>query len=318
MIQVERLSKRYGTVKAVDRLTFEVGRGEIVGLLGPNGAGKTTTMRMLTTYLPPTSGRASLAGHDILDEPLEVRRRVGYLPENVPLYTEMRVREFLTFRAKLKDIPRSRRRAAIDEVIARCALGEVEDRVLGHLSKGYRQRVGLAEAMVHDPDILILDEPTAGLDPIQIREVRALIRELGDRHTILLSTHIMSEVEAVCGRVIIIARGRIAVDDRLDRLQAESTIVLEARGPAEAMRAALETVAGVERATITSRDGDFAAFEVQPRDGADIREALGLRLVQNGWPLRQLDLRRSTLEDRFIQAVAHEARLADGEVVEAV
>src|SRR5215217_4760269 len=227
MIEVERLSKRYGSFKAVDRVSFSVGRGEIVGLLGPNGAGKTTTMRMLTSFLPPTSGRAALAGHDVLDEPLEVRRNVGYLPENVPLYTEMRVREYLSYRAKLKDVPYARRRAAI---------GEVEARILGQLSKGYRQRVGLAEAMIHDPDILILDEPTAGLDPIQIREVRALIRELGDRHTILLSTHIMSEVEAVCGRVIIIAQGKIAVDERLDRLRTESTIVLQARGPADAIR----------------------------------------------------------------------------------
>src|SRR4051794_23340623 len=170
MIEVDRLSKRYGTSKAVDRVSFSVGRGEIVGLLGPNGAGKTTTMRMLTTFLPPTSGRASLAGNDVLDAPLEVRRRVGYLPENVPLYPEMRVREYLTYRAKLKDVPRARRRAAIDEVVGRCQLVDVEHRILGHLSRGYRQRVGLAEAMVHDPDILILDEPTAGLDPIQIRE----------------------------------------------------------------------------------------------------------------------------------------------------
>ena len=213
MIQVQRLSKRYGATLAVDDISFAVGRGEIVGLLGPNGAGKTTTMRILTTFLAPTSGRAALAGHDVLDEPLEVRRRVGYLPENVPLYHEMRVREYVTFRAKLKDVPRSKRRAAVDGVLARCQLTDVEHRVLGHLSKGYRQRVGLAEAMVHDPDILILDEPTAGLDPIQVREVRALIRELGDRHTILLSTHIMQEVEAVCSRVIIIARGRIALDD---------------------------------------------------------------------------------------------------------
>jgi ABC-2 type transport system ATP-binding protein len=311
MIQVERLSKRYGPVKAVDRVTFSVGRGEIVGLLGPNGAGKTTTMRILTTYLPPTSGRASLAGHDILDEPLEVRRRVGYLPENVPLYTEMRVREYLTYRAKLKDVPRSKRRAAIDEVIARCRLGDVEERILGHLSKGYRQRVGLAESMVHDPDILILDEPTAGLDPIQIREVRALIRELGDRHTILLSTHIMSEVEAVCGRVIIIARGEIALDDRLDRLQTESIIVLEARGPSDAVRRGIETVPGVAKAVSTGQDGDFAAFEVHTRDGADLRVELAQKLAQNGWPLRQLDLRRTTLEDRFIQAVTRDSLAID-------
>jgi len=313
MIQVERLSKRYGSIKAVDRLTFAVGRGEIVGLLGPNGAGKTTTMRMLTTFLPPTSGRAVLSGHDVLDESLEVRRKVGYLPENVPLYHEMRVREYLTFRAKLKDVPRPRRRAEIARVIARCQLGEVEDRILGQLSKGYRQRVGLAEAMVRDPDILILDEPTAGLDPIQIREVRALIRELGDRHTILLSTHVMTEVEAVCGRVIIIAQGRIALDDRLDRLQAENAIAVEARGPAEAIRAVLEKVPGAEKVILTGRDGDHAAFKVQARGGADLREEMATRLFQNGWPVRRLDLKRTTLEDRFIQAVAQEELAADAE-----
>src|SRR4051794_26577160 len=186
MIQVERLSKRYGAVRAIQGLSFAVGRGEVVGLLGPNGAGKTTTMRILTTFLAPTSGRAVVAGHDVLDAPLEVRRHVGYLPENAPLYPEMRVREYLQFRAKLKDVPRPRRRAAIDEAIRRCRLGEVVERVVGHLSRGFRQRVGLAEALVHDPEVLVLDEPTAGLDPIQIQEVRGLIRELGQRHTILL------------------------------------------------------------------------------------------------------------------------------------
>ncbi|WP_406700600.1 ATP-binding cassette domain-containing protein [Singulisphaera sp. Ch08] len=314
MIQVDRLTKRYGSFKAVDGVTFSVGRGEIVGLLGPNGAGKTTTMRMLTTFLGPTSGRATLAGHDMLDEPLEVRRHVGYLPENVPLYLEMRVREYLLYRAKLKDVPRSRRRAAINEVIARCRLGDVEERILGQLSKGYRQRVGLAEAMVHDPDILILDEPTAGLDPIQIREVRALIRELGNRHTILLSTHIMSEVEAVCGRVIIIAKGKIAVDDRLDRLRSESTIVIEARGPADAIRRGLETVPGVEHVVQRKLEGDHAAFEIHTKNGADLREELAQRVIQNGWPLRQLDIRRTTLEDRFIQAVTRETISAEAEL----
>jgi ABC-2 type transport system ATP-binding protein len=312
MIRVERLTKRYGALRAVDRVSFEVGRGEIVGLLGPNGAGKTTTMRMLTTFLPPTSGRATLGGHDVLDEPLEVRRRVGYLPENVPLYPEMRVREYLTFRAKLKDVPRSRRRAAVDEVVERTQLGEVEYRVLGHLSKGFRQRVGLAEAMVHDPDILILDEPTAGLDPIQIREARALIRELGDRHTILLSTHIMSEVEAVCGRVIIIARGRIAEDAPLERLETGGTIVIEARGPAEPILAALRGAPGVERASLTRHDGEFAEVEVHARGKADLREALGQRLAEGGWPLRRLDLDRVTLEDRFIQAVSRADLLDNG------
>ena len=234
MIDVVGLSKRYHATQAVDRLTFGVDRGEIVGFLGPNGAGKTTTMRMLTTFLTPTSGRASLAGFDVLDAPLEVRRHVGYLPEGVPLYPEMRVREYLSFRAQLKDIPRGRRRSAIDRVLERCNLADVERRVLGHLSKGYRQRVGLADAMVHDPDILILDEPTSGLDPIQIREVRSLIRELGDQHTILLSTHIMSEVEAVCGRVVMIVGGRIAFDQSLDNLQATEHHRHRGQGPGAA------------------------------------------------------------------------------------
>jgi ABC-2 type transport system ATP-binding protein len=312
MIQVVRLSRRFGSFKAVDGLGFEVGKGEIVGLLGPNGAGKTTTMRMLTTYLSPTSGRASLAGFDVLDEPLEVRRRVGYLPENVPLYVEMRVREFLRFRARLKDVPRSRLRRAVGEVIDRCRLEEVEDRIIGQLSRGFRQRVGLAEALVHDPPILILDEPTSGLDPLQILEVRKLIRELGDRHTVLLSTHILPEVEAICGRVIIIARGRIAVDDRLENLRRDTTIVLEARGPAEAIGAAIKTLPGVERVRLDHEDGEHAGFQVHTRGDRDLREAVCLKLTSNGWPLRQLDLRRSSLEERFIQAVAQDT-LADAQ-----
>jgi ABC-2 type transport system ATP-binding protein len=310
MIQVDRLSRRFGSFLAVDRVSFGVGKGEIVGLLGPNGAGKTTTMRMLTTYLTPTSGRARLAGHDVLDDSLLVRRSVGYLPENVPLYGEMRVREFLRFRARLKDVPRSFLRRAVAEVVARCRLQEVENRIIGQLSRGFRQRVGLAEALVHDPPILILDEPTAGLDPLQILEVRALIRELGDRHTVLLSTHILPEVEAVCGRVIIIARGRIALDDRLEDLRRDTAIVLEARGPAEAIRAALQTVPGVERVVQASQDGGHAGFQVHTRGDRDLREAVGLKLSTNGWPLRQLDLRRSSLEERFVQAVTQDT-LAD-------
>ena len=313
MIQVDRLSKRFGSFKAVEGVRFDVGRGEIVGLLGPNGAGKTTTMRMLTTYLSPTSGRASLAGHDVLDEPLEVRRKVGYLPENVPLYPEMRVSEYLRYRCRLKDVPRSERRRAIGEVVSRCRLGEVEHRIIGQLSRGFRQRVGLAEAMVHDPEILILDEPTAGLDPLQIREVRDLIRELGERHTILLSTHILSEVEAVCGRVIIIARGRIALDDQLANLRRQGAITLEARGPAEPIRAALQTIPGVERVVLARRDGEHACFEVQTRGSQDLREAISHKLVSNGWPLRQLDLRRSSLEERFTQAVTQDT-LADAQL----
>jgi ABC-2 type transport system ATP-binding protein len=306
MIEVERLTKRFGSILAVDRIGFAVGRGEIVGLLGPNGAGKTTTMRMLTTYVAPTSGRAELMGHDVLDQPLEVRRNIGYLPENVPLYLEMRVVEYLKYRAQLKEVPRRRRRRSIAEVMVKCGLGAVENRVLGHLSKGYRQRVGLADAMLHDPPVLILDEPTAGLDPIQIREVRSLIRELGDRHTILLSTHIMSEVEAICGRVIIIARGTIALDERLDRLQTDPAIILEARGSAESIREILRAVPGVERVALLTSDDEYASFEVTTKDGIDLRETLGRRLASNGRPLRHLDLRHNSLEDRFVQAVTRE------------
>ena len=311
MIQVDRLTKRYGSLRAVDRLSFTVGRGEIVGFLGPNGAGKTTSMRMLTTYLAPTSGRASLAGFDVLDAPLDVRRHVGYMPESVPLYTEMRVREFLDFRARLKDVPRSKRRAAIGFVLDRCRLREVEDRVIGHLSKGYRQRVGLAESMVHDPDILILDEPTAGLDPLQIREVRALIRELGDRHTILLSTHIMQEVEAVCGRVLMIVRGRIAIDERVDRLHEGRAIELEVRGPADSVRKAIETTAGVARAVVRSEQDGLVVLEVGPKGEADPREAIARRVIEGGWGLLRLERRRSTLEDRFVEAV-RDAAVAAG------
>ena len=307
MIKVDRLSKRFGSYKAVDDVSFEVGTGEIVGLLGPNGAGKTTTMRMLTTYLTPTSGRANLAGHDVLDEPLEVRRKLGYLPESVPLYGEMRVREFLRFRAKLKDVPRSGLRRAVSEVVARCGLDQVENRIVGQLSRGYRQRVGLAEALLHDPPILILDEPTSGLDPIQILEVRSLIRELGARHTILLSTHILPEVEAVCSRVIIIARGKIAVDERLDELRRDSAIVVEAKGPVDMIRGALQTVPGVDRVVTDHQDGSYAEFRVQTRDGRDLREAVGQKLASGGWALRRLDLWRSSLEERFIQAVNREA-----------
>jgi ABC-2 type transport system ATP-binding protein len=312
MIHVERLSKRFGSYNAVDCVSFDVDGRQIVGLLGPNGAGKTTTMRILTTYLSATSGRASLAGHDVLDEPLAVRRKVGYLPESVPLYPEMRVSEYLRFRARLKDVPRSKRRRAIGEVISRCRLGEVENRIIGQLSRGFRQRVGLAESMVHDPEILILDEPTAGLDPLQIREVRELIRELATEHTILLSTHILPEVEAVCARVIIIVRGRIALDDRLANLQSQGAITLEARGPSDQIRAALQTIPGVQRALLAGRDGDHACFEIQTRDAADLREAISHKLVTNGWPLRQLDLRRSSLEERFTQVVTQDT-LADAQ-----
>jgi ABC-2 type transport system ATP-binding protein len=307
MIQVERLCKRFGSVDAVARLSFQVGKGEIVGLLGPNGAGKTTTMRILTSYLAPTSGRAVLAGHDVLADPLGVRRSIGYLPENVPLYPEMRVLEYLRFRCRLKDVPRSRRRVAVAEAVERCGLGDVEDRILGHLSRGYRQRVGLAEALLHRPEILILDEPTSGLDPLQILGVRSLIRELGEQHTILVSTHIMPEVEAVCRRVIILARGRIVVDEPLGSLRREPVVLVEARGPVDSIRNVLLSIDGVRTVTAQTAERGLASFLVASRGDIDLREPICRRLTQNGWMLRTLELRRSSLEERFVEAVTGSA-----------
>ncbi|MDG3003707.1 ABC transporter ATP-binding protein [Paludisphaera mucosa] len=304
MIEVHRLSKSYGPVQALDRISFALGRGEVAGLLGPNGAGKTTTMRILTTYLAPTSGRAVLCGRDVLDEPLEVRRNVGYLPENVPLYGEMRVRELLEFRARLKDVPRSKRRHSVSGAIARCGLGEVENRPVGKLSRGFRQRVGLADAIVHDPPILILDEPTAGMDPIQVREVRSLVRELGERHTVLLSTHIMSEVEAVCSRVVIIAQGRIALDAPVAELRSDAALLVEARGPAEAIRKLLMAVPGVASVRIAGDRDGVASLELGLKPGEDPREVIAMRVAANGWPLRGLETRRRSLEERFVEAVS--------------
>jgi gliding motility-associated transport system ATP-binding protein len=304
MIEVHRLTKSYGSIRAVRGIDFSVGRGEIVGLLGPNGAGKTTTMRMLTTFLTPSSGRASLAGHDVLDDPIGVRRSVGYLPESVPSYPEMRVKEFLRHRAALKDIPRRTVRSVLDRVIQRCGLEQVSQRVVGNLSKGFRQRVGLADAILHDPPILILDEPTSGLDPLQIREVRSLIRELGDHHTIVISTHLMPEVEAVCSRVLIVAAGRIALDEPLESAKATRGVTVEVRGPLEPIRGLLESAPGVHRVAVDSSDDGVHTFIVEPRsESGDLRDLIARRIIQNGHELRRLDLARSSLEDRFVKAV---------------
>ncbi|MCE7893748.1 MAG: ATP-binding cassette domain-containing protein, partial [Sorangiineae bacterium PRO1] len=220
MIEVERLTKDYGTVVAVRDVSFSVGKGEIVGFLGPNGAGKSTTMRILVGFLGATSGRVRVAGHDIVEDSQEARRAIGYMPESAPLYPEMRVREYLAFRAAVKKVARAERKRAVERAMSLAVVTEMADTVIGHLSKGYRQRVGLADALVANPPLLILDEPTAGLDPNQIREVRRLIRELGESHTILLSTHILSEVESTCDRAIVIARGRLVAEGSIDELRA--------------------------------------------------------------------------------------------------
>jgi ABC-2 type transport system ATP-binding protein len=307
MIEVRDLTKFFGQVLAVDHVGFGVDKGEVVGFLGPNGAGKTTTMRILTTFLPATSGTARIAGFDVMNESMQVRERLGYLPENVPLYPEMRVEEYLSFRAKLKGVDRKARTRRLEYCMDRCHLQGVRRRLIGTLSRGYRQRVGLAEAMVHEPPILILDEPTAGLDPNQQQETLNLIRELGRDHTIILSTHILPEVEEVCGRVIIIAQGRVVLEDSLANLQRDTVISVEARGPADAIRDVIKATEGVVQVIPAKPDGHssadgIAAFEIRTADERDLREALSQRLTKQGWTLRRLDLRRRTLREHFVSA----------------
>jgi ABC-2 type transport system ATP-binding protein len=304
MIQVRDLTKYFGPVLAVDHISFEVDRGEIVGFLGPNGAGKTTTLRILTSYLPATSGSARVAGYDVLLQSLEVRQHIGYLPENVPLYGEMRVEEYLNYRAKLKGVNRKERPQRLDYCLERCRLRQVRRRLVGTLSRGYRQRVGLADALLHDPPILILDEPTAGLDPVQIRETLALIRDLGTDHTILLSTHILSEVEAVCDRVILIYAGRIALSSSLEELEQARAVLVEVRAPSEQAREVLRQVPGVASVLPAGpvEDG-ISRFEVQVQGEQDVREAISQALMQRGWPLRRLEQKRRRLEEAFFEVL---------------
>jgi ABC-2 type transport system ATP-binding protein len=310
MIQVEQLTKRYGQTLALDGISFEVEQGEIVGFLGPNGAGKTTTMRILTCYLPATAGRVAIAGRDVFSDSVEVRRNIGYLPEGVPLYPEMRVREYLAYRARIKEVPERERRKRVEYVMDRCGVADAERKLIGSLSKGYRQRVGLADALVSDPPVLILDEPTIGLDPNQVRLVRDLIRDLGEKHTVLLSTHILPEVEMVCGRVIIIQNGKLVFQDTLAAIGRESSggakVVVEARvEPAEAEKAAavLRDVPGVLH---VRADGGspWSVFEIEVAPGADVREEVGRRMVRNGWAVRELRREQPSLEDIFVRLTA--------------
>jgi ABC-2 type transport system ATP-binding protein len=305
MIEVKNLTKYFGPILAVDRVNFNVARGEIVGLLGLNGAGKTTTMRILTTYLPATSGTAQLSGFDVRLQSLEVRRHIGYLPENVPLYPEMRVEEYLQFRAKLKGLARKDRKARLDYCLGRCRIREVARRLVGTLSKGYRQRVGLADAMIHDPPILILDEPTSGLDPVQIRDTLSLIKELGESRTILLSTHILSEIEAVCGRIMIIHRGRLSSDRKMSDLAGGGPIRVQVHGPADQVVNVLKTTDGVEQVRQHGQADGVVTCEVITRDHKDLREAIAQRLTRNGWTIRELEQRSRSLEQHFMEIVSH-------------
>ncbi len=313
MISVSNLTKAYGNVLAVDNVSFEVGKGQVVGFLGPNGAGKSTTIRMLACYLPPTSGGANINGFDIFHQSEQVRSSLGYLPENCPLYTEMRVEEYLEFRGQLRKLDRPTRKQRIDYVIERCWLKGVRRRLIGHLSKGYRQRVGLADSLLHNPAVLILDEPTVGLDPTQIIETRKLIKELGGQHTVLLCTHILPEVEAVCDRAIIIAGGRIAAQGSPNELMASrratARVLVECKGPVEAVRSALQKVNGVGSVDILSSNGEgsYVTAAVRPQKSKDVREEVARTVVQSGWPLREIRLEHATLEEFFVQVTANQA-----------
>jgi len=311
MIKVENLTKRYAGVTALNGVSFEVNRGEIVGFLGPNGAGKSTTMRILTGFIPASSGQVSVAGCDVFADSLEVRRHIGYMPENNPLYLDMRVGEYLKFRSRIKGVAHSERRDRLDEVLKQTGLLEVRTRVIGQLSKGFKQRVGLADALLAEPDLLILDEPTIGLDPVQIRQVRQLIKDLGKRHTILLSSHILPEVEMTCDRVIIIHHGKILASDTpanlTKTLNAGGLINVEVRGDGTDIQAAMGKIEGVASTQVkVGEEAGIVHVSVQPKPGADPREAIYQAVVANGWTLRELTRKRTSLEDIFVQVTREE------------
>ena len=317
MIKVEGLTKRYARNIAVNNISFEVAKGEIVGFLGPNGAGKTTTMRVLTCFLPPTSGTANVAGFDVLENPLEVKRRIGYLPETPPLYPEMEVVEYLTFVGRLKGISSADIGKRVQEVSERCAVADVTKKLIGKLSKGFRQRVGLAQAILHNPDVLILDEPTSGLDPKQIIETRELISSLSGDHTIILSTHILSEVEQSCDKVMIIHQGKLVATDSVanltKRLRGAEAVELEVQGRNGALdtgdvRQQLEKVPGVSRVELKDSKDSTCRFEIEGLAGQMIRADLARAVVNAGWDLNELRPLGFSLEDIFLQLTSSEKK----------
>jgi ABC-2 type transport system ATP-binding protein len=311
MIEVEHLTKRYAGTTAVADVSFHVAPGEIIGLLGANGAGKTTTMRILSCFMPATSGIARVAGFDVARHADEVRRRIGYMPENNPLHLDMRVREYLKFRARIKGLHNGRARERVDAVIEQCGLVEASRRIIGQLSKGYRQRVGLADALVHEPDLVILDEPTIGLDPSQIRAVRQLIKNLGQKHTLLISSHILSEVELTCNRVLIMREGRILADDTPDHLQAslshDGQIIAEIAAPQAALKECWEQMAEVADYDISPAEGEYHRCALTPGNGADLRPRIFMLVAERGWKMRELSRRRYSLEDVYIRLTRPES-----------
>jgi len=316
MIKVTELTKRYAHTTAVDHISFEVAKGQIVGFLGPNGAGKTTTMRMLTCFLPPSAGSATVAGFDVLEQPLEVKKSIGYLPESPPIYPEMETVEYLKFVGGLKGLRGSDLQKRVGYVCDRVAIADVKRKLIGKLSKGYRQRVGLAQAIIHNPDVLILDEPTAGLDPKQINETRDLIKDLAGDHTIILSTHILPEVEQTCEQVIIINKGKLAATDSVSNLRAlasgAESVVLEVAGRNGSLEAPivqhkLEQVSGVTRVVCKRQVDTRALFEVESQKGKFVRGDLARAVVESGWDLNQLTPTAMSLEEIFLQLTAKEA-----------
>ena len=304
MIAVENLSKRYAGGEAVKGISFTVEKGEIVGFLGPNGAGKSTTMRMLTGYLPATDGKIEIAGAKLPEQSLQVRQRIGYMPENVPLYPEMRVEEFLEYRGRLKRVTRGEISHRVGLALDQCGLSDVRKKIIGSLSKGYRQRVGLADALVHNPRLLILDEPTAGLDPHQIRSFRELIKELGKDRTILLSTHILSEVEMVCGRAIIINKGKIEASDTLANLEKRvqaGALQIEVKADPAVAKEKLSKISEVSLVTELNRAGEWISFEVTAAPGKDIRGEVDGLIKREQWPLREFRREKARLEDVFVE-----------------
>ena len=317
MIKVEGLTKRYARNVAVDHISFQVEKGQIVGFLGPNGAGKTTTLRMLTCFMPPTDGTAEVAGFDVLENPMEVKRRIGYLPESPPVYPDMEVSEYLDFVAHIKGVPRAGMAKRIDEVMQQCAIADVRKKEIGRLSKGYRQRVGLAQAILHNPDVLILDEPTSGLDPHQIIETRDLIKGLAGDHTIILSTHILPEVEAMCERIVIIAKGKLVGDDTVSnlthRLHGGAIVEVEV-APRDSstdpqaflsqVHRKLEQVTGVSRVLPKASKEHGARFTVESLQGREIRSELARAVLDSGWNLIELSPAALSLEEIFLQLTA--------------
>ena len=305
MIEVENLTKRYGPTLAVSDVTFEVQKGEILGFLGPNGAGKTTTMRVITGYLPPSEGRVRVAGYDVVEEPLEAKRRTGYLPESPPVYPDMTVTEYLAFVGRIKGIPRRELKSRLEEVSEKCAVTDVMNRQIGKLSKGYRQRVGLAQALIHNPEVLVLDEPTAGLDPKQIIETRQLIKGLAGRHTVILSTHILPEAAKTCQRVVVINAGKIVAvgtpDELTRRLQGFETILLTVEGKAGEVTDKLQRVAGVNQVEAHDTSDGRVTYEVHAEKGQDVRADLARAVVESGWKLYELRTSGLSLEDIFLK-----------------